>query len=218
MDISVPFVSLAIGKAGSGKSNLIKYILAHFQTTNTFKIVLVFSKTAFNDAYDYVPVQWVHTGYNQNAIKNIMNIQARVKSAGFEPVNVLLVFDDCLSTSVYNSEFFTDLIANRRHYNISIIFATQYINRQVPTIMRENTDLVHCFKQHSRNSLDAIFSAWGVCFNDVNEFNSIMKNLERFQFLEIDIRKYDNNKRVMITPRPESIPSPKVIYSRTYPM
>jgi type IV secretory pathway VirB4 component len=222
MNIQLPFVGVIIGKAGSGKSTLTKYLLYNQQCKGfyeQFSIVMCFCKTKFNHAYDWLPNQWVHGGYNKKAIKNIMRTQRKIREQNLEPLPVCLIFDDCLNPKDYQSRLFLDLVANRRHYNISIIFSAQYLNREIPTLMRENTDLIFLFKQFSDNSLKGAYNAFGnLSFNDYYEFMRYMKRLKKYQFVKIDTRteSFDDSRHISCTPK--DIPTPRVRYLDSIPL
>ena len=218
MEIKTPFVATIVGKPGSGKSHLLKYILYNQQCLDfyeRFEIILVFCKTKFNHSYDWVPDEWVHSGYSARAIKNIMRIQASIREQGLEPLPVALIFVDCLDAKLFNSQLFKDLIYNRRHYNISMILTTQYLLGNVSTSQRENSDLVFIFKQFSANSIDGCYNAFGnLYFRDRNEFEQYMKRLDSHKFLMIDTRA--NQKTV--TCCPPDIPDPMIEPLATIPL
>ncbi len=222
MNIQLPFVAVIVGKAGSGKSTLTKYLMHNQQCQkfyNRFEIILVFCKTTFNHAYDFVPSEWVHSGFNKKAIKNMMKVQANIREQELMPLPVLIVFDDCLSPKHYQSRLFLDLVANRRHFNISIVFNTQYLNREVPTLLRENTDLIFLFKQFSENSLKGAHAAFGnLCFNNYHEFHSYMKRLNKYDFVKIDTRTDKPNEFKCIMRTPADIPDPDIEYLAEIPL
>lgn len=222
MNIQTPYVSVIVGKAGSGKTTLVKYLIYCQQNKpvyERFEIILVFTKTSFNQAYHWIPNEWVHCKYNPRAIKKLMRIQSSIRDQGLEPLPVCLIFDDCLSSKQYQSDFFTDLIANRRHFNISMLFCTQYLARQVPTIMRENTDLAFIFKQFSANSLNGCYNAWGsLCTNNQYEFERIMKQITKYQFLCLDTRTDNETQTKIIGYCPKEIPAPPIEYLNEIPL
>jgi len=223
MDIALPFVSVVVGKAGSGKSNLTRYLMYNQQCRefyNRFEIILVFCKTKFNHSYDFVPDEWLHGGYNRKAIKNIMKVQSNIREQGLKPLPVLLVFDDCLNPGSFKSSLFLDLIANRRHFNISVIMNTQYLNTQVPTLLRENTDLIFLFKQFSEPSLKGAFSAFGsLSFDSYYEFQRYMKRLKKYQFVKIDTRtdNFNEMKSIATTPIMDNV-TPDIDYLAEIPI
>ncbi len=222
MEIQTPYVATIIGKVDSGKSTVVKYLIYNHQAKpfyERFEIIMVCSKTKFNHAYDFVPKEWVHSRYNKRAISNLMKIQASARDQGFEPLPACIIFDDCLNAGHYKTEFFTDLVSNRRHYNISIIFCTQFLNTQIPTLMRENSDLVFVFKQFTKPSLKGVYDAWGILYFDGwYEYLSWMKDLKRYCFILIDTREEDLEKSKSIARCPAEIPTPKVRYIRQIPL
>lgn len=67
-----------------------------------------------------------------------------------------IIYDDCLPQKAFKSEIFTNLITQYRHYNITVIIATQYIYK-VPPTLREGTTYTAIFLQSTRRSIQAIF-------------------------------------------------------------
>lgn len=194
MNLKPPYIALLPAKPGSGKSHAIRYLLAEQQEKpfgERWEIVIVFSKTKFNDSYSYLPDSWIHQNYKESVIKTLMKIQAQCRKQNRKQLSILIIFDDCLNNQVYQNSTFQDLIANHRHFNFSIIFATQYLNRTTPIILRESTSYVLCFKQFGKNSQDAIYSAWGSLYMTRDEFNEKMKQLGDHKFLMINLRTDD---------------------------
>lgn len=218
MEIKTPFVGTIVGKPGSGKSHLVRYICHTMQCKkkkDRFSIIVVFTKTKFNNAYDWVPDQWVHENYSKKVLSRIMRLQKRIRENGLTPPHLLLIFDDCLNNKAYQQQIFSDLIYNRRHYNISILFCTQYLAGTVPTFMREGTDLAFIFKQFSKNSLDGVFNSWGhLSFGNYYAFQNYMNALEKYDFITIDTRTDNVDEQKNIMRCPETIPAPRVKYLR----
>ena len=215
MNNQLPFVSCIFGKAGSGKSTLINYLLHDIQSNedaySRFERALVFTKTKFNHAYNFIPNQWVNAEYDENKLKALMNLLGSIRARGKMPRPTLILFDDCVEPSMFRKGVFRDLIYNRRHYNISVVLAFQYMMGNSPTFLRENCDFVCVFKQFSENSIKGIYSAFGFCFESEQEYLQQMRDLPKYHFIYIDSR--ENTSAIMIAP--ENVPTPEFSYSRT---
>ena len=70
---------------------------------------------------------------------------------------VLLILDDIIDTknSVHQSGILDFLASNGRHLNIYVIITSQYINAVSP-IMRNNCDMIFCFKTISKKCVELI--------------------------------------------------------------
>ena len=65
IDFKNPQIVVCIGKPKRGKSNATKYfILKNSIDKKIFKYGIVFTKTKFNNDYNYVPSQYLYTEFN----------------------------------------------------------------------------------------------------------------------------------------------------------
>ena len=104
MNIDLPAILLACGKPKSGKSHLIKYFM--YTHRKYYDYGIVFTKTKFNNAYDYIPDLFVHPNYDEKKLKNLMKLQANLINKGIKK-KCFVIFDDCL-TSEFNKKLFSD--------------------------------------------------------------------------------------------------------------
>src|SRR5690606_27755811 len=150
MDITTPGLVIISGQQGSGKSNLLKYIVKLLR--KQLKYGVMFSQTAFNEGnLDYIPEKYIHTQYNPEILHNLMKIQA-----GLDKENrhlAFVIFDDCIVDSWVNCKWFNQLVTQVRHYNILIIITTQYINK-VPIMVRENAFQVAMFSADTHRCIN----------------------------------------------------------------
>ena len=96
-----------------------------------------------------------------------MSVQKAIRVKVYSPPHAFVVFDDCLEAKQFSSDLFKDLIQNYRHYNISPIISTQYINR-CEVVNREFASHVIIFKQYSKNAIESIYNSFGQRFNFIN--------------------------------------------------
>jgi ABC-type dipeptide/oligopeptide/nickel transport system ATPase component len=192
--LSPPFCSSIAGSCGSGKSYLIKYICESF--SNFFNGFIVFSNTAsFNDDYKFLEA-YKHKIYGtldfDNELKKIMKIQQKNRSAGRKR-HFLIIFDDVYG-SIKDSKQFKEFISTYRHFNLSIIFAAQYITG-ISTYLREISAYIILFHQNTHLSLKAAYENY-FCdlYPSFEEFKKKFK-LGKYQFSFID-RK--NQKRYVM--------------------
>lgn len=183
MKINLPSVIIIAGKPGSGKSHVIRYFM--YNNRKNFDFGIVMCKTNFNNSYEYLPEKYVHSNYNDEKIRKLMNLQSSLIKEGIHK-KAFIIFDDCL-TSEFNNQTFTDLITQHRHYNITCIISTQYIYKINPTI-RECANYAIVFRQSTRKSVEAIYQTFGQMFYGINEFqNFINENTGNFSFIFCDI-------------------------------
>ena len=120
MNLQSPFFTIVSGMPMSGKSSCIRYIMCENNikcTNDPFQFGVVFSNTAFENAFDYIPKKNVYGSYNPQVLQNLMDIQQETGAK----YKAFVIFDDCLSTKAFSSQLFVNLTTGYRHWNISII-------------------------------------------------------------------------------------------------
>src|ERR1700678_4112711 len=100
MNIQIPSIIILAGKPKSGKSYLIKYYM--YEHRNVFDFGIVFTKTKFDDGYNYISSKFIHPDYDESIIISLMKIQEDLVKKGIKK-NAFIIFDDCLS-SAFNSQ------------------------------------------------------------------------------------------------------------------
>jgi hypothetical protein len=209
MEIKIPSVIILAGKPQSGKSYLIKYFM--YEHRKVFDYGIVLTKTKFNDGYNYIPSNYIHPDYDDTKIKSLMKIQADLHHKGVKK-NAFIILDDCL-TSETNSQTFTDLITQHRHYNITVIISTQYIYKINPTI-RECTNYAIIFRPSTDRSIKALFESYGSHFNKLDDFKKyVIENTGEYQFVFVDVNSQSDEigKIYRVLKAPSKIPYFKLI-------
>lgn len=184
LQLQPPFFILINGSIGHGKSHLIKYIMSKHR--KQFDYGIVFTQTWFKEGnFDYVPEEYVHKDYDENILKNFMNIQSKLIKKGISK-QTFCILDDVLDTQTFNNKYFKRLITTLRHFQISVIISTQYCN-SIPPIFRNNVMGTAIFKSDMNTQLRALFESYGMNFNNFNEFkNYVMTNTGNYNFIWYD--------------------------------
>lgn len=209
MELADKFIAIVAGIPNMGKSNFIKYIMLQNHenySKNPFRYGIVFTKTKFEGAYNFVPAKFVHSKYDPDVLQNLMKIQedSLAKHRAF------VIFDDCLDAKCFSSQLFSDLITTYRHWNISVIIATQYIYRVPPTI-RECCRYAVMFRMTTKRSIQALFESFGTFFNNYEEFRKyLLEKTQNYYFILMD-RNSKSDKvadvyKCLKVPSPEQIP------------
>ena len=199
--IDLSFITNVVGTCGSGKSYLIKYMLRSMR--RSFNFVVVFSNTAgFTKDYEFLNEigmpHAIHSSLNIETITaKVMEIQKKNRLQN-RLRNVLIIFDDCFG-NVGNSKIFKNLVSTYRHYNISIIFSTQYVSGAT-TFLREISNYVVIFNQRTQNALRLTYENYFAAdYENFNEFKQHFKNsLLDYHFYFID--RIKNTKQIMVCP------------------
>ena len=204
MNIDIPCVLIFAGKPRSGKSHCIRYFM--YTMRKKFHYGLVFTKTNFTNAYEYIPAGYVHPNYNEAKLRNLMSIQAELVKQGIQK-QAFVIFDDCLTTQ-FNTELFTDLVTQHRHYNITVIISTQYIYKINPTI-RECANYVIIFHQSTKRSNMALYESFGNHLNSLSDWMAyLMQNTGDYNFIFVNTNSpsNDTNDVYKVYKAPDKIP------------
>lgn len=137
-----------IGKAGSGKSVLIKHLLYVKQVHIPTGLVISGSEDSNNFYKKMFPNLFIYNSYNDTIIENFAKRQKFAKKFGKKLNNwSVLIMDDCMhDLSIFKTKIMTELFKNGRHWNMLAIFANQYVFDFPPSI-RTNIDGVFIFRE-----------------------------------------------------------------------
>ena len=192
------FLMGIIGKPGSGKTSLLKYILKNKKMLfKKFNKIFVISPSIkeFNDLF--LPC----TNFVNKLDLNWINkkIEETKKECEVEYKNILFIFDDVLSSLdlMKNNEEILNFIFNRRHKlddkgMISIIITSQKFNK-IPTSIRANLTMLVFFKLNTIDYKlifdDLIYSEKEMFENIINLLNKTSE-YSNFIIYRIDYNKY----------------------------
>ena len=133
----VCFSSIFIAPRRSGKSFMIKHLLAT-SLKNKFDHIIVFTtKQGIKDYSEFIPGNLLFEGFNARK----MNLIRDINDKRLKPFNILVILDDtCSRKEKYNAAI-QELYTNGRHSGVSIIYTTQS-----PTLVdnniKMNSDLI----------------------------------------------------------------------------
>lgn len=199
----IPNITLVCAGPNSGKSYLCKYILQDLFKNNKLKYGIVFCATSFNQSYDFLPKKYIYSQYDENKLIQFINLQiGQIKKSGkAEPA--FIIFDDMIGSINFTSPLFNKLITTYRHYNILLIFTTQYLFK-IPPVLRECCTYFVTFKQPTKKSVQAIYETF---MNEMETYEEckrfIDSNTQDYQFIlvkpfESDEKKYIVSKAPMV--------------------
>ncbi len=184
LNITSPGFIIISASQGSGKSHLIKYLVSKHKKDIDYTIV--FCNTSFDEGYDYIPKKYIHPMYDEDALNNLMNIQAKLVKKGIKK-NCWVIFDDCLFDGQFKSKPFLRLSTQLRHYNITCIISTQYPQIIKPQF-RNNCFQVGMFKTSTMNALQALYTSYGMEFETFNDFKKYLNDStnQKYNFVWFD--------------------------------
>lgn len=191
------------GANGSGKTNLIRYMILSFQASSEpFEYIFIMSNTA-SFSGDFLFLEKLkHTmkyGYTINSPDNferdinlLLDIQKKNK------FRVLVIFDDIMSLSKQNKTLKV-LTSQQRHFNITILFSIQVI-KEAATFMREISSYDIIYDLKTELSLKACYTNYFFTeYRSLAAFcEEFCKKLNKYEFFFVD--RYNNKKDIMIAP------------------
>ena len=201
MEISVPFSMVVVSKRNSGKSYLTKHLLNMFMIENKlFDYIVLFSSTAhLTKDFECLPKKAIQDDFSTTKINKILEHQKKSKDSN-NPKQCLIILDDTIGTKI-DISFKTnlDLLFSRgRHYNISIIFISQYIKNYISTTIRNNIDYL-LFSVNNYNVIKIIYDlvVYDGSIKDFIKF--VNEKTKNYTFLIYNNLNYSDNNFYTIT-------------------
>ena len=159
MDVKIPFSMIVVSKRNSGKSYLTKHLSKTFMIDNKlFDYIVLFSSTAhLSKDFDCLPKKAIQEEFSTAKVNKILDFQ-KVSKESKNPKQCLIILDDTIGAKI-DPSFKTNLdilFSRGRHYNISIIFISQYIKNYISTTIRNNIDYL-LFSINNYNVIKIIY-------------------------------------------------------------
>lgn len=185
MDIKLPAMIVINGVCGSGKTTCIRYIMK--QNKSKFDYGIVFSHTAFDGGFEYIPKKFIHTTYNPEKLTNLMLLQKKAveqykKGQIKKMPESFVIFDDMLDKACFSSELIKQLATQFRHFHITPIISTQY-SKFISPALRDNCSDIIIFKCNGEASFKSLHESYGQAmkYNEWKDF--IIKNTKDHSFI-----------------------------------
>lgn len=180
-----PFLMYITGSCGSGKSNAAKYIIKSLFFEKKIDICFIFSPTAkisSDGSYDFLPSEFIHDKLTETKIKNLMKFQKKSNNKH----NMLIIMDDCIGSFPKNSNVLNNFLSTHRHYNISLIFISQYLKGVNPT-WRSLFNYVMISKPSNYEDIAKFKSIWFSDISDLpNHFNKLCNGKYKFCYVDLN--------------------------------
>lgn len=169
------------GKRRSGKTYILR--LTMFSVHRLFTECVVFTATKEDREYaDIVPDSKIILGLDEKVLFAVIEVQRQkvdhLKNANYRElpyeynINLLLIFDDCLSEGLRYNELLNRLFFNGRHWHIMLIITTQDA-KGLPPKLKENTDLCISFRMGQQRSKQAMREAFCDYYKNDQEYDEV---------------------------------------------
>jgi len=207
MNIDHPSLVILNGVPNSGKTHLMRYMLYLAAKQGKVDWVVVFSPTKFTGAWDMIKNQkYVHAVYEESTLEKFLQIQEREKK------RAILIFDDCIGTTSWQSKLITKLISTYRHYNLSIWIVTQNCNK-IPPLIRDCTSHVFIFECYAKRQMEGLFNSFGNRFETFDQFRTFLKeNTSDHHFIFYKKKTNSEEATYQVLRAPSIIPKFKLVF------
>lgn len=192
---------LVIGSSGSGKSNLIRYMLTDKNMLPSIfdiqKHVFVMCPTAdMSKDYEFIPNKHVFNEYDESLLKELIDTQkANIKQYGKKRTPfVLCILDDCIE-HVGSFSYINQVVTKIRHFNISLIILCQKL-KSIGRTIRLNSDYITLFRTSNLSEVEDVLDEYvGRKFKN-QLFSQVSEHFKTpYTFLHIDLKTSDYSKR-----------------------
>lgn len=166
-----------IGKPGTGKSTLIKYIL--FAKKNIIPVGIVINGTEdMNNFYsEFFPSLFVFNKYDEKVLQEILDRQERAIKSELSNKWLVIILDDCTyEKKIFDSAVQKYMFLNGRHINILYFIVTQY-SVDLPPTLRTCVDGVFVFKETNERNLKILHQNYCGVIPEFNVFKQYMEQI-----------------------------------------
>jgi hypothetical protein len=192
--LKTPSITVLAAAPGGGKTHLIRWLICEWSRLGRFSYGWVFSPTAFNGSYNWLPEANRSEVYTDKALQGIIDHQKTYRNPAF------LILDDCMGSINFLNALWTNFITTFRHYNLTLLIASQYILK-IPPVMRQCVTYAIVFKQNQKRSLVALHENFFVEMDNWQEVRRFIdRNAVGYKF--ILVRCLDSVKRYTLSQAP----------------
>ena len=182
---NIPGLNILSAKPGSGKSSLIKFELYKGAVNKKYDYAIIFTKNIDDDYDKIIDEKFIYYNFTDKDFAKILKYQQENNNNQDGP-KLLLIFDDVIGSIDFNSKLMTILVTRYRHFNIGVVFSTQYIIR-IPSTIRECASKSFIFYQETKNSIKACYDSYGQSFGSLTKFREyLLKNTDNYQFIVVN--------------------------------
>lgn len=165
-----------IGKPGTGKSTLIKYIIYSKKHLIPIAIVMNGTEESTNFYSKIFPPLFVYNDYDEKKIEKFVERQKLAKETISNPWGLLLL-DDCTDKKdIFKSEIQKGLFKNGRHWKMLYFISLQY-SVDLPPALRTCVDGVFLFRETNEKNLKNLYENYAGVFPTFKLFKIYMEKI-----------------------------------------
>lgn len=167
---------VCIGKPGTGKSTLIRYLIYSKRNIIPYGIAMNGTEKETGFYSEMLPPLFCYNGYDEDVIKNFIERQNKAKENSTNPWG-MIVLDDCTDKKgVFKSETQEGLFKNGRHWKMLYILSLQY-SIDLPPSLRTCVDGTFLFKENNEKNLKNLYENFAGVFPSKKVFETYMSHV-----------------------------------------
>jgi ABC-type lipoprotein export system ATPase subunit len=179
MNINVGSLVLAIGRRGSGKSTILRWISEVLLQSKKYDYIRVVSPTAqLNNDWDHIEGKFIISEDIEDYIEDLYE-QQKITVEKNDYKKGLLILDDIAGSISFRNrdKLWAKIGSCGRHYKITTIVVTQYIHTASPLI-RTQSDLIILMGRFSLPAIKSIYEQYSPI--NVTTEQEFKKKLEKY--------------------------------------
>ena len=178
-------VIMIIGKRNTGKSVLVKDIMAYKQA---IKAGIVCSGTEEGNSYfgGWVPDCFIYNDFDKPAVQRLIDHQRKACKAGTAR-DVFLVLDDLMfDNSFLKDKMMRSIFMNGRHWKIFLVLTAQFAG-DIPPAIRSNIDYVFILRENIIQNRERLYKNFFGIFPTFDSFCQTLDSCtENFECMVLD--------------------------------
>jgi hypothetical protein len=179
-------ISLLLGRRGSGKSVLLRDMLANMKDRFDFAMAMCPTLESSTLLKKHMPESCVFDRYMQTKVDALVKLASEVAAAGKER-HFLLILDDVMyDKAICRTQSFRYLFYNGRHAKITVILLLQYLV-DMPPDMRSQVDYVFTMKENTIQNRLKLYKMFFGVFGTFDDFSAVLeKCTQNFETMMLD--------------------------------
>lgn len=167
-------VLVFVGRSNSGKTLLMRSIMAAKCRQFKKAIVMTGSANSAADFAQHVPGCFVHDGFKEDILEQAVDKQDRDQKAG-RCTSLLIVLDDLayMAKAIKSCPVIKRIFFNGRQYEILLLLSMQYC-KTFPPEFRSNCNYIFCCFEKNPMCRQNIFTAFNNVFSTFDAFDRAM--------------------------------------------
>ena len=169
---------LLLGSPKKGKTNACRYLLMknsleNFRGAAKYEFGLVFSGSAWDGEYDFLPQDYVYDHYDEQVLRQYTEGLEKMRNEGKRIPRNFVVLDDLVGLLNKNDPFLINWITKIRHYRTHCYLTAQHLKTGANTTLREVCTHAFMFNSKAFNTLQSLYENFGQMWENFQQFKDV---------------------------------------------